>query len=612
MKSSFFKIGLLSAMVSVLVACGGGGGGSKASSTPTPPSSLSGIAAIGAAMAGAKVTLKDSNGKIATATADNNGNFSFSNISGFTAPLMLQAKGTVNGQAYSLHSLLTSAPTTGDTTLNVTPATESLTAQALGTSPTTAFEDHTKFKTVNPDKLAEAKKRLMAALNDTLVAIGLNSEAVDLMTSKFAADQQGLDKLLDLVKFSANSNGEISLSDKTKVNPTPVTIAPNASVSSVVPVKVNQIGTESLDTKGISTLIQALIDSGNSNTPLDRNMFDEKFLFQGADKTSFLTDTSQNSNPSNGKVIFDNQYKIKKCINADKICYVGLQIKTKSSSIVLKNVDMGVKQDSTGTWKLYGDQAPFVFSFTPANVLIESISGSSVPKAGVVINLISLNFPGTACYTCTESMYQRAVVEVSLDEKKGYPIIFAIEPSNNTLMENLTSDNLIGNSNIIKIENNEFVQKLNEANVNGTLKVRVTTYGYDNNPKKTWYLPTFPLLFTSDTAIKEFKTINEWQVKNGLGSQSVDFTGKHILELYAVYKPQTINFSAFLASYDPSVFPNQKITPLETDNVCANYLYKYKTPSILCKKFLNDSTISAVTFLATDDKGRIMIYLKTL
>jgi hypothetical protein len=39
-----------------LVACGGGGGGgSNASSTPTPPSSLSGIAAIGAAMAGAKV-----------------------------------------------------------------------------------------------------------------------------------------------------------------------------------------------------------------------------------------------------------------------------------------------------------------------------------------------------------------------------------------------------------------------------------------------------------------------------------------------------------------------------------------------------------------------------
>jgi hypothetical protein len=551
MKSSFFKIGLLSAMVSVLVACGGGGGGgSNASSTPTPPSSLSGIAAIGAAMADAKVTLKDSNGKTATASADRNGNFNFSNIGGFTPPIMLRAEAVVDGTSYKLHSLLTSAPTAGDTTLNVTPATEALTGQALGTSPTTAFDDQSKFKGVNPDKLAEAKKRLMAALNDTLVAIGLDSEAVDLMTSKFAADQKGLDKLLDLVKFSANSIGEISLSDKTKVNPTLVTIAPDAPVSSVVPVKVEKMVTESLDTSGISTLIVALTQAANNENALDRNLIDEKFLFQGLDKTNFMTEASSTTESSREKVLFDSEYKIKKCIKAEKICYVSLKIKTKSSSIVLKNIDMGVKQDSTGTWKLYGDQAPFVFGFTPVTTFIEVIGATAIPKTGVVINMVAANFPGTACYTCTESIYQSAVVEVSLDEKEGYTVASSIKPSNNNLMENITTDEF--NNNFIVLENNADAQKFNEANLKGTLKVRVTAYGKDSKPKKTWYLPTFPLLFSSDAVIREFKASKQWQVKNGLGTQNVEFTGEHILELLVGYKPKTINFSPFFTSYDPS------------------------------------------------------------
>lgn len=106
MSIRLIQSGLLSAMAALLIACGGGGGGS-ASVPPTP--SLSGLAAIGMALANATVTLKDSNGKTETTTADESGNFNFNNISSFTPPLMLQVKGSAAGLNYVLHSLMASA-----------------------------------------------------------------------------------------------------------------------------------------------------------------------------------------------------------------------------------------------------------------------------------------------------------------------------------------------------------------------------------------------------------------------------------------------------------------------------------------------------------------------
>ena len=222
MSIRLIQSGLLSAMAALLIACGGGGGGGGNASAPPAPPSLSGIAAIGAAMANAKVTLKDSKGNTASTYADNGGNFSFSNVGGFTPPIMLRAEATVDSTPYKLHSLLTSVTSTGNINLNVTPATEALTAKTLGGTPETAFDSSSGsgFKEAKSAKLAAAKAKLMAALRDTLLAMDLNAEAVDLMTGKFAADQTGMDLLLDLVEFSANSQGEITLKDKKiKVNP---------------------------------------------------------------------------------------------------------------------------------------------------------------------------------------------------------------------------------------------------------------------------------------------------------------------------------------------------------------------------------------------------------
>ena len=201
MLNLFIQSSLLISMTALLIACGGGGGGGSSSPSTT---SLSGVAAIGAAMASASVTLKDSTGKTATATTNESGNFSFNDVSSFTPPLMLQVKGTVAGQSYVLHSMMTSTPAQGTNTLNVTPATEAITTQTLGADPEVTFDDPAKIKKIDPQKLADTKAKLVAALKDAMANLKINQ--MDVMSGKFAADKTGLDKLFDLVDFSADSS----------------------------------------------------------------------------------------------------------------------------------------------------------------------------------------------------------------------------------------------------------------------------------------------------------------------------------------------------------------------------------------------------------------------
>jgi len=433
MSIRLIQSGLLSAMAALLIACGGGGGGGGGNaSAPPPPPSLSGIAAIGAAMANAKVTLKDSKGNTASTYADNGGNFSFSNVGGFTPPIMLQAAGNVGNKSYILHSLLTSVPSTGNINLNVTPATEALTAQTLGSKPETAFDSNSGsgFKEAKSADLAAAKAKLMAALQDTLLALGLDTEVVDLMTSKFAANNEGFDKLLDLVGFSATDTGVITLKDK-------------------------------------------------------------------------------NSNSS------------------------AVTIKANSSESVLK---LNVKVD---------DKTPL------------DTTGSLTIQAG----------------------------EFSL---------FGNNSSN-------SSDDLL------LTFSNETAKKLNDANQTGKLKIRITANSKTPG-QKTWEPPTFPLLFSSETEVKEFMKEKNWRIGQGLTTRSVTFTGEGILSVFAALKNPSYE-DVLTIPYLATDISNKTITPSKTTDSCSivDRVF-YKRPT--CETFLNNSIIMSAGLISFDVKGRGIVYLK--
>jgi len=195
MSIRLIQYSLLSGMSALLIACGGGGGSAGSVSVPSTPS-LSGLAAIGMALANASVTLKDSTGKTETVTTDESGNFSFNNVSSFTPPLMLQVKGSAAGISYVLHSLMTNVPTQGTNTLNVTPATDAITTQTLGSDPANIFADAEKIKQIDPQKLADAKAKLVP-LFDPPSAESLQTAANPINTQKLTIDQKtlGTDKL---------------------------------------------------------------------------------------------------------------------------------------------------------------------------------------------------------------------------------------------------------------------------------------------------------------------------------------------------------------------------------------------------------------------------------
>ncbi len=602
MSIRLIQSGLLSATAALLIACGGGGGGGNAS-TPPPPPSLSGIAAIGAAMANATVTLKDSNGKTATATTDKDGNFSFSNVGGFTPPIMLRASGTVNKQSYTLHSLLTSVPSTGNINLNVTPATEALTAQTLGGAPVSAF-NNSGFKGAQSAKLAAAKAKLMAALQETLLALGLDTEVVDLMTSKFAADQTGMDKLLDLVEFSADTQGAIKLKEKNSNSNTSLTITEDDSSKTVSKITVTVDGVTPLSTTGINTLIDKLIDDIKGKAQLASSDYDEKFLFQGSTQKDFTTRSTPNTTSNSSNFTIDSEYKIKKCDQAAKVCYVGLQLKTKSSEIALMNIDMGVKQDSSGKWKLYGDQAPFVYRSTPVFMYGESASGTGTFKNGYLKNAVAITFPGTACNGCTEKVYQSATIKISYDEGKSYTDSLTIGSGELSLFEN----NASFRNDLLPTFSNETAKKLNDANQTGKLKIRITAYSKTLG-QKTWEPPTFPLLFSSETEVKDFMKEKNWGIGQGLTTRSVTFTGDGILSVFAALKhPSYPDF--FTIPYLADEFSAKQITPKNTKDSCSIVENSFFQSRMTCDAFFNNSIIMTAGLISSDAKGRGIVYLK--
>jgi hypothetical protein len=95
------RLVLLPAAAAFLVACGGGGGGGS-----QPTSSLAGVAAVGAPIAGATITLRDVNGKTISVVADAAGEYSFSDLTGFVAPFQITASGQMGDRVVVHHAIV--------------------------------------------------------------------------------------------------------------------------------------------------------------------------------------------------------------------------------------------------------------------------------------------------------------------------------------------------------------------------------------------------------------------------------------------------------------------------------------------------------------------------
>ena len=108
----------------ILTACGGGG----TSAGTAGDSTLSGIAASGAPMENASLTLTCGDGSTKTATTNSNGSYSVS-LANCGAPYVISVTGMIGNTNATLVSVQATAPAPGSTlTVNTTPLTHAIAA----------------------------------------------------------------------------------------------------------------------------------------------------------------------------------------------------------------------------------------------------------------------------------------------------------------------------------------------------------------------------------------------------------------------------------------------------------------------------------------------------
>lgn len=170
LKTAFHSLAATAAAV-LLASCGGGGGGDAASLQ------VSGTAATGAALASASVQVKCKAGD-GTATTNTAGGYTVT-VSGGQLPCIVKVTGTTaSGAAIVLHSIVeTGTAGTGSTTTataNVTPVTEMIVAQIVGSMPAEAFADFDPAE-VTRDTVTAA----LTAIVDALKGAGIDLTGID-------------------------------------------------------------------------------------------------------------------------------------------------------------------------------------------------------------------------------------------------------------------------------------------------------------------------------------------------------------------------------------------------------------------------------------------------
>ncbi len=169
---------------------------------------ITGTAAVGAPVKGI-VYIKDAEGATVSGPIDEDGGFSI-NISGLTAPYIIMADGYVLDKKVTLYSVTSVAGTN-----NVTPATNTVVAMALGQDPATAYDPDT-IKADGTDVINEtsypaaskvevSKQKVSEALAPLYVELEITE--FDVMSGTFTADGEGFDKVLDVVSFKTTEEG---------------------------------------------------------------------------------------------------------------------------------------------------------------------------------------------------------------------------------------------------------------------------------------------------------------------------------------------------------------------------------------------------------------------
>lgn len=202
MKKLFMRasaLGLLAALA--LAGCGGGGGSEPAASTPPtvapaaqPTVTISGIAAVGAALEGAEVEIINGTGRRVTTLTARDGRFSGAVIE--AAPYLLRVAAPAGQTLYSF------AAQAGN--VNITPLTTLALSDAVGNRPLADIAASWAQQRPTEAQVLAAASTLNARLAQLMRDKGLDPATLNVFTAPFEANHTGLDAVLDALRVSFN------------------------------------------------------------------------------------------------------------------------------------------------------------------------------------------------------------------------------------------------------------------------------------------------------------------------------------------------------------------------------------------------------------------------
>lgn len=239
--TTWFLRPVTTAILTALAACGGGGGNSSDGTANTPPvaaTKITGTTAIGAALAGATVTIKDTSGASVcaepTITSTDSGTYSCTLASGKVAPFILLVV-SPSGATNPMVSVLASTPAQGSTTvLNATPLTTAIVGQLapdknpLSVVATPTLIDNGKLTTIVNNFLSQIANTVSAANVQNY-----NPFSTPIVAATSTAAGNEADRILDLLRIT-NVGGIPTIS--TTDNPgAAVALADATSISQPLP-----------------------------------------------------------------------------------------------------------------------------------------------------------------------------------------------------------------------------------------------------------------------------------------------------------------------------------------------------------------------------------------
>jgi hypothetical protein len=538
----------------LLSACGGGGDNAG---TQTGGSNLSGTVAVGAALTGASIQIKDANGTIREVTADSAGQYTITGAETLTAPFIIKALGTAGGTTYELFSASTGI-SGGNNILNITPATTAVLTQVLGANPSLAFSAD-RIAPIDANELQLAKTRLAAALDNVFAALGQPAAQKDLFSTRFNADNTGLDKLLDLIEFSADHQGMLTIQNKS--NGQYVSIDKNAA-SNPQALAAPAEEVVALNTAGITNLIAEInqrLRAGQNSYQQLQDLIDPSFLLGGANAPAFFGDEWEEDTAN----LQLSSYVIQRCDTAG-VCGGHLTATMGGSST--EQLYMMFKH-TNGQWRLYGNQKPVDYDLSPM-VLSSNLVGpdgvQTTVTSGVYFQVDKERF-GSSTIT-------GASLELSQDGGTTWQEQVNLV-SRNTCFNSLVLSTSNGCENLLPLQATDIVA-LENASQQGLLRARVKLFGPNNTLLNTSNVFENMRFATTAQATLNANALGVNVNTAQLGGQQVAFTmpagaGNPSVDIVSGYSVNDIRYSNSISwDYDEIAALNGLITMAKARSQC--------------------------------------------